>query len=116
MERHKEQSMEIAMYSLNIRVRLDLCFSRMIQVPDASPFYTSSQNSMQETGRQIKYLKKMTKPSRDVPKRKSKQTTWLHQADIKTLTHQAETLKKQQGHYTTDPQSNVVIFIDGIAY
>jgi hypothetical protein len=79
----------MAIYSFNIRVRLGLCLSRMNKVPDGSHFYASSQNSIQETARQIKYLRQITKPSTgDVPKRKSKQTTWLHQADIKTLTHQ----------------------------
>ena len=98
-------------------MRLGLGLSRMNKVPDSSHFYASSQNSIKETGRQMKYIKQMTKPSReDVSKRKSKQTTWLQWADIKTITHQAETLQKHQEHYTADHQSNAVMFIDFITY
>lgn len=62
----------------------------------------SNQESTPETTGQMKQPKvddKLIKRRR--PKKKSKPVTW---GDIKTLTHEAETLGKQQGHNTTDPK------------
>lgn len=63
---------------------------------------TSTQESTPETAGQTKQPKvddKLIKRRR--PKKKSKPVTW---GDIKTLTHEAETLGKQQGHNTADPK------------
>ncbi|XP_021493500.1 MAPK-interacting and spindle-stabilizing protein-like [Meriones unguiculatus] len=72
------------------------------EVPDGSHSDTSNQESTPETTGQAKHLKVDNKPiKRRRSKKKSKPVTW---GDIKTLTHEAETLGKQQGYNTTDPK------------
>lgn len=74
----------------------------MNEVPGGSHSDESEQESTPESTGQMKLLKVDNKPIRKPrPKRKSKPITW---GDIKNLTHQAETLGKQQGHSTTDPK------------
>ncbi|XP_006987634.2 MAPK-interacting and spindle-stabilizing protein-like isoform X1 [Peromyscus maniculatus bairdii] len=69
--------------------------------PDASNQESSPESTPETTG-QMKQLKVDDKPiKRRRSKRKRKPVTW---GDIKTLTHEAETLGKQQGHNTTDPK------------
>lgn len=72
------------------------------EVPGGSRPDTSNQESTPETTGQMKQLKVDDKPiKRRRSKKKSKPVTW---GDIKTLTHEAETLGKQQGHNTADPK------------
>ncbi|XP_028643019.1 MAPK-interacting and spindle-stabilizing protein isoform X2 [Grammomys surdaster] len=71
-------------------------------IPDGSHSDSSNPESTLETTGQRKHLKVDNKSiKRRRSKKKSKRVTW---GDIKTLTHKAETLGKQQGHNTTDPK------------
>lgn len=72
------------------------------EMPGGSHSDSSNPESTLMTTGQKKQLKVDNKAiKRRRYKKKSKRVTW---GDIKTLTHKAETLGKQQGHNTTDPK------------
>jgi hypothetical protein len=74
----------------------------MNEIPGGSPSDSSNPESTLESTGQKKHLKLDNKSiKRRRSKKKSKRVTW---GDIKTLTHKAESLGKQQGHNTTDPK------------
>ncbi|XP_028747808.1 MAPK-interacting and spindle-stabilizing protein-like [Peromyscus leucopus] len=73
----------------------------MNKFPYGSHSDASNKDSIPETTRQMKYLKAVNKSiKRGQSKKKSKLITW---GDISTLTHQAETLEKQENNIT-DPK------------
>ncbi|XP_051001480.1 MAPK-interacting and spindle-stabilizing protein-like [Acomys russatus] len=75
---------------------------QMNDIPGGYRSDASNQESTPETTGQTKHLKIDNKPiKRRRSKKRSKPVTW---GDIKTLTHEAETLGKQQGYNTTDPK------------
>lgn len=75
---------------------------KMNEIPGGSPSDSSNPESTLETPEQKGHLKPDNRSiKRRRSKKKSKRVTW---GDIKTLTHKAETLGKQQGHNTTDPK------------